>query len=302
MDAVTTVERALAALRKNEGITLTKLSRSEGLRAVFGEVQISDMYQFICDGLDALRPGWEADATRAALNIRTKVPHDNWGGAARNSLTARREKLAKRWGDREVSAVRHREQTGMRELSTWMCSNTQRLLVPDGSDEKSFVWACEDTTYLYRGGALHCIFYQADIRSLLAGLGFIDISLPIVLGDRDRFKDNPYFIYGCQVPRFEIAQDHIALGVQLSRALHFGEVHRIFLQIDIASAGDSLTTVRTPLQRRERAVLRLQFDKPLPASVHVDGVEVSLDEDGYFWRSWEAFGGSQAVTTISYEK
>jgi hypothetical protein len=86
----------------------------------------------------------------------------------------------------------------------------------------------------------------------------------------------------------------------LSRALHFGQVHRFLLVIDLISGGNQFQTLRTPLDRRETATLRMQFDKPTPSKITVDNREILLDDDGYFWRSWHEFGGTEAKTTIEF--
>src|SRR5680860_756851 len=185
-EAIELTLQGLKRLRKDQGLSLGKLYPDPFMRAVFGDYQPVAMYNFIALGLESIVSGLPADAARAALNVKVKRPKDDTGAAAKGNLTSRRNKLAARWGRAEglddhakLGAVRVREDEGLLELAVWLVGMSSRFIGQAGPGEKPFVWASEDTTYIFRQGLLKQVYYEAEIRVLEAGVDFLSIELPL---------------------------------------------------------------------------------------------------------------------------
>ena len=304
--AVDQVLMSLRRLRKDEGLSPGKLHGQAELVDVFGEFQALAMYEFIAQGLEEIPVGLAADAARWALNVKVKRPKDDTGGAAKGNLTYRRKRLAQRWARAENSAnqfddhskfgaVRAREEEGLRELAVWLVGMASRFSGEALTSDIAFTWASEETCYIFRGGALKNLVYEAEVRSLKAGLEWVSLHVPLRI--EGRMFDSPYNTYGC-LARANLEPDGLHVDVQLSRSLHVGETHRFQFQFDAYDA--PLDEIVTPLARRERATLRLQFDLPRPFRIVSDGRVAALDAGGYFWRTWSEFGAEEVATQLEW--
>lgn len=299
MNEIEEIAVLLASMRKNEGLTLSKIANNKRLLEILGVVNPDLLYRFLAAGIDNLPDTQSIEAVRMALNI--SVQHEmrvnkNPGSA---NLTARRRRLADKWG-RDVSTVRSHEDIGFRELALWIRANSHHFVYVDelAARDETHVFVEEDTTYIFQRGRLRSVHYEAEVRSLELGMEYVNVRFPFVLGVPYTIKDE-YPMYGCAIDNVDYGPQETVITVEFSRTLGFGEPHRFSLGFYV-DADPGVTRIRTPLSRRETSTLRLQCDEPSPYRIIVDGRGVMLDRGRYFWTSWHEFAGQEKRTYIDY--